>query len=85
MSSGSGSQMPSGIQIGHGTRLTTTQKSFIQGDFQNTQNELDMAIEGQGFFQISQPNGEIAYTRAGNFKIDSDGRMVSPDGFFNGA
>ena len=81
VSSASGSQMSSGIQIGHGTRLITTQKSFIQGDFQNTQNELDLAIEGPGFFQISQPNGEVAYSRAGNFKIDSEGRMVSPDGF----
>jgi len=74
-------QMPSGIQIGHGTRLVATHKVFIQGDFQNTQNDLDLAIEGQGFFQIVQPNGDLAYTRAGNFKIDSDGRMVTPDGY----
>jgi flagellar basal-body rod protein FlgG len=52
----------------------------MQGDFQHTQNELDMAIEGQGFFQITQANGDIAYTRAGNFKIDGEGRIVSPDG-----
>lgn len=74
-------QMPAGIQIGHGTRLVSTHKAFIQGNFQNTQNDMDMAIEGQGFFQIIQPNGEVAYTRAGNFKIDSEGRIVSPDGF----
>jgi flagellar basal-body rod protein FlgG len=76
-----GSQVPTGIQIGHGTRTVSTQKIFIQGDFQHTQNELDMAIEGNGFFQIIQANGEIAYTRSGNFKIDSEGRIVSPDGF----
>ena len=75
-----GGQVPTGIQIGHGTRAVATQKMFIQGDFQHTENQLDMAIEGQGFFQITQANGDIAYTRAGNFKIDSEGRMVSPDG-----
>ena len=76
-----GGQVPTGIQIGHGTRTVATQKIFIQGDFQHTQNELDMAIEGDGFFQIAQANGDIAYTRSGNFKIDSEGRIVSPDGF----
>jgi flagellar basal-body rod protein FlgG len=81
VTSGGGMQVPTGIQIGHGTRTVATQKLFIQGDFQQTQNDLDMAIEGQGFFQIIQPNGEIAYTRAGNFKIDSEGRIVTPDGF----
>jgi flagellar basal-body rod protein FlgG len=73
--------VPTGIQIGHGTRPVATQKIFIQGDFQHTQNELDMAIEGDGFFQVLQPNGEVAYTRAGSFKIDSDGRIVTSDGF----
>lgn len=76
-----GSEIPTGIQIGHGTRPVATQKVFVQGDFQNTQNELDIAIEGQGFFQVIQTNGDIAYTRAGNFKIDSEGRVVTPDGF----
>ncbi len=79
-STAGGSEVPTGIQIGHGTRTVATQKIFMQGDFQRTQNELDMAIEGQGFFQILQPNGDVAYSRAGNFKIDSDGRLVSPDG-----
>jgi flagellar basal-body rod protein FlgG len=74
-------QVPTGIEIGHGTRTAATQKIFIQGDFQHTENELDIAIEGDGFFQIVQANGDIAYTRAGNFKIDSEGRIVSPDGF----
>ncbi len=79
-STAGGSEVPTGIQVGHGTRTVATQKIFMQGDFQHTQNELDMAIEGQGFFQITQANGDIAYSRAGNFKIDSEGRLVSPDG-----
>lgn len=79
-STGGDGQVPTGIQIGHGTRTASTQKIFMQGDFQNTQNELDLAIEGQGFFQIVQANGELAYSRAGNFKIDGEGRVVSPDG-----
>jgi flagellar basal-body rod protein FlgG len=74
-------QVPTGIQIGLGTRTVSTQKIFMQGGFQHTQNELDMAVEGHGFFQVTQPNGEIAYTRAGNFKIDGEGRIVTPDGF----
>lgn len=76
-----GSEVPTGIQVGHGTRQVSTQKIFMQGDFQHTRNELDMAIEGQGFFQIVQASGDIAYSRAGNFKIDSEGRIVTPDGF----
>jgi flagellar basal-body rod protein FlgG len=81
MASSAGTEVPTGIQIGHGTRPVATQKIFSQGDFQHTQNALDMAIEGNGFFQITQPNGEVAYTRAGSFKIDSDGRLVTSDGF----
>lgn len=81
VSSAGGNQVPTGIQVGHGTRTAATHKLFTQGDFQHTQNELDMAIEGQGFFQIVQPNGDIAYSRAGNFKIDSDGRVVTADGY----
>lgn len=81
MASSAETQVPTGIQVGHGTRPVATQKIFIQGDFQNTQNDLDMAIEGEGFFQILQPNGEIAYTRSGSFKIDNEGRIVTSDGF----
>ncbi|MBL0731592.1 MAG: flagellar basal-body rod protein FlgG [Desulfosarcina sp.] len=73
--------VPTGIQLGHGTRPAAVQKIFIQGDYQNTENELDMAIEGDGFFQILQPDGEVAYTRAGSFKLDSEGRIVTSDGF----
>jgi flagellar basal-body rod protein FlgG len=75
------SEVPAGIQLGHGTRPSTVLKIFSQGNMENTQNELDLAIEGDGFFQITLPNGETAFTRDGAFKLDSDGRMVNSDGF----
>jgi flagellar basal-body rod protein FlgG len=81
VSSSADTQVPTGIQVGHGVRPAATQKMFSQGEFKHTQNQLDMAIEGHGFFQIIQPNGETAYTRAGTFKLDSDGRVVTSDGF----
>jgi len=80
-SSSENTEVPTGIQVGHGSRPVATNKMFTQGDFQQTKNELDIAIEGGGFFQIIQPNGETAYTRDGAFKVDSEGRMVTPDGF----
>lgn len=73
--------IPTGIQLGHGTRASAVQKIFTQGDFQNTQNELDWAIEGDGFFQIELPNGDTSYSRCGEFKLDADGRIVNADGF----
>ena len=76
-----GNQVPTGIQLGHGTRTAAVQKIFLQGDYQHTQNELDIAIEGDGFFQIMQPNGDVAYTRAGAFKLDSEGQIVTSDGY----
>ena len=79
--SSSGNQVPTGIQLGQGTRPVATQKIFIQGNYQHTGNELDMAIEGSGFFQIMQPNGEIAYSRAGAFKLNSEGKIVTSDGY----
>ncbi len=74
-------EVPAGIQLGHGTRPSTVLKIFSQGSMENTQNELDLAIEGDGFFQITLPNGETAFTRDGSFKLDSDGRIVNSDGF----
>ena len=79
-SSSQDSQVPAGIQIGHGTRPSTVLKIFTQGTMENTGNELDLALEGDGFFQIVRPNGETAYTRDGAFKLDSDGRIVNSDG-----
>lgn len=74
-------QVPSGIQIGEGTRVAGVKRLFMQGALRQTENPLDLAIEGDGFIQITRPNGEVAYTRAGSFSLDSDGRLVTPDGF----
>ena len=73
--------IPTGVQLGHGARPSAVPKMFSQGDFQNTENELDWAIEGDGFFQIELPNSETSYSRCGEFKLDADGRIVNADGF----
>ncbi|MBL7179790.1 MAG: flagellar basal-body rod protein FlgG [Pseudomonadota bacterium] len=75
----SGGQVPTGIQIGMGTMPVGVQKMFMQGDFQETKEDLHLAIEGRGFFKVLS-NEEEAYTRAGNFKLDADGNIVTPSG-----
>ena len=80
-SSAEGAELPSGIQVGLGVKPAAVQKMFQQGDFVSTGNNLDMVIEGQGFFQITKPDGEIAYTRAGALKLDSEGKIVNSDGY----
>lgn len=79
--SGNGASLPSGIQVGLGVRTVATQALHIQGAMKQTGNSLDLAIEGNGFFQVMRPNGDLAYTRAGNLKTDADGRLVTNDGF----
>jgi flagellar basal-body rod protein FlgG len=79
--SAQGATLPTGIQVGHGTRPVATQRIFSQGDFQQTENPLDLVIEDAGFFQILRPDGTTAYTRSGAFKKDGDGRIVTSDGF----
>jgi flagellar basal-body rod protein FlgG len=79
--SAEGAQVPSGIQVGLGVKPVAVQKLFLQGDFVNTGNSFDMVIEGDGFFQVTMPDGTIAYTRSGAFKLDSDGRIVNSDGY----
>ncbi len=74
-------QVPTGIQIGLGTRLAAVTKIFTPGDFTQTGNELDVAIEGDGFFQVQMPDGTTSYTRAGAFKKDMNGRIVTSDGY----
>ncbi len=76
-----GGMVPTGIQIGLGAMLSSVQKVFQQGDYQRTDNELDVAIEGNGFFQVNLPSGEKAYTRAGALKTDAEGKIVTPDGY----
>lgn len=73
--------VPTGLQIGQGVRTVSTEKIFNQGNFKQTDNPLDVAIEGEGFFQITKPDGEIAYTRTGELKVDNEGRLVTSDGY----
>ncbi|WP_417326487.1 flagellar basal-body rod protein FlgG [Halarcobacter sp.] len=72
---------PTGMDVGLGVRISGIQKDFLQGDLKNTSNPLDVAIEGKGFFQITQPNGEIAYSRNGQFKLDNEGNIVNGNGY----
>ncbi len=76
-----GSQAPTGIQIGLGVKPVGVTKIFLQGSVRNTGNELDVAIEGKGFFQIQTFDGSIKYTRAGNFQVDNTGQMVNLEGY----
>jgi flagellar basal-body rod protein FlgG len=66
--------------VGLGVRTAGTTRTFSQGDMLNTGNPLDLAIQGQGFFQVQRANGEYAYTRAGNLRADATGRLVTPNG-----
>ncbi|MCV6607369.1 MAG: flagellar basal-body rod protein FlgG, partial [Campylobacterales bacterium] len=72
---------PTGIDVGLGVRISGIQKSFLEGDLKSTSNPLDIAIEGNGFFQITLPSGETAYTRNGAFKLDSEGNIVNGNGY----
>ncbi len=75
-----GQQVPTGAQLGLGVKTASIGKIFIQGDFSQTQNPLDIAIQGKGFFQITQADGTLAYTRAGSFKLNNTGQVVTSDG-----
>lgn len=74
-------QQPGELQVGTGAIPIASNKSFIQGDIQPTQNQLDVAIEGEGFFQVRRPDGTLAYTRDGSFKISADGTLVTAQGY----
>lgn len=75
------SQLPSGLQLGNGVRTVGTQKLFQEGDLQVTDQAFDVAINGRGFFQVEQPNGDIAYSRNGQFHLDGENRLVTAEGF----
>lgn len=77
---GSQTVVPSGLQVGLGTKMVSNEISFAQGSFSQTNNPLDLVIEGRGFFQVRRPTGEVAYTRAGQFHLDKDGNVVTMDG-----
>ena len=72
---------PTGIDTGLGVRVSGIQKNFLQGNLKETGNTYDIAIQGNGFFQITTPAGETAYTRNGGFKLDNEGTMVDGQGF----
>lgn len=75
------SQMPTGIQMGHGTRVVSVSKLFNQGSLKESGGALDMAIEGDGFFEIVLPDGSSAYTRDGSFRLNAAGEVVTADGY----
>ena len=77
---GSQTVVPSGLQLGLGTRPSSNEIIFTQGDFSATDNPLDFVIQGRGFFQVRRASGELAYTRAGTFHLDRDGNLVTADG-----
>ena len=75
------SELPSGLQVGTGVRIVGTQKNFTAGSLQTTEQPLDLAVDGRGFFQILQPDGTTSYTRDGTFHLDSNGQIVNASGF----
>lgn len=72
--------VPTGLQLGLGTRTASNEIIFTQGDFSQTNNPLDLVIQGKGFFQVRLPSGDLAYTRSGSFHLDRDGNVVTGDG-----
>lgn len=74
-------QLPSGLQLGTGVRSVATERNFSQGNLQETGNSKDVAIQGEGFFQVLLPDGATAYTRDGSFQVDSQGQLVTASGF----
>jgi flagellar basal-body rod protein FlgG len=80
-SSSAQTQIPSGLQIGTGVRPIATERNFTQGGLTQTGNSLDIAIQGEGFFQIQLPDGTLGYTRDGAFQKDSQGQIVTANGY----
>jgi flagellar basal-body rod protein FlgG len=79
--SGQQTVVPTGLQLGLGTRPSSNEVILTQGAFSATDNPLDLVIQGRGFFQVRRPSGELAYTRAGAFHLDRDGNVVTSDGY----
>jgi flagellar basal-body rod protein FlgG len=74
--------VPVNLEVGYGSKPISTSRNYSEGDLTPTNQPLDLAIAGQGFFQIAMPDGTTSYTRDGSFKLSADGRMVTNDGFF---
>lgn len=75
------SQLPSGLMLGTGVRTVATEKLFTQGNLVQTGNSLDLAISGRGFYQVTMPDGTTSYTRDGSFQVDSQGQLVTSNGY----
>jgi flagellar basal-body rod protein FlgG len=80
-SSDQGTKLPIGLDIGAGVKTTGTPRIMSQGNLLPTDSELDVAIRGEGFFRVLMPDGREAYTRAGSFQMDDQGRLVTPEGY----
>jgi flagellar basal-body rod protein FlgG len=80
-SSSQASELPSGLMLGTGVRIVATEKNFGQGSIEQTSNPLDVAIQGRGFFQVLMPDGSLSYSRDGSFEMDSQGRLVTSEGY----
>ena len=78
--SGGGNLVPTGTEVGNGSRVASTSKVFTQGQLTNTGEQFDVAIEGDGFFEVQKPDGTLAYTRDGSFKLNAQGQVVTTDG-----
>ncbi len=78
---GAGYQLPTGVQIGHGSRLVSTAKIFTTGELTQTGERMDVAIHGDGFFEVQMPDGGHAFTRDGGLKVDATGRITTSDGY----
>jgi flagellar basal-body rod protein FlgG len=74
-------QSPSGLMVGTGTQVVSTEKLFTQGNLLQTNNPFDLAINGRGFFEVQLPDGSAAYTRDGSFQVDSQGQLVTASGY----
>jgi flagellar basal-body rod protein FlgG len=77
---GSGNLLPTGVEVGNGARVAATSKDFSQGQVSQTGQQLDLAIQGDGFFEVQEPDGTTAYTRDGSFKVNASGQVVTADG-----
>ena len=75
-----GNVVPTGIEVGNGSRVAATAKDFSQGELTSTGGNLDLAIQGDGFFEVQRPDGTIGYTRDGSFKLNASGQVVTADG-----
>ncbi len=74
-------QLPSGLELGTGVRTVSTERLFSEGNLTKTGNPLDVAVNGDGFFQVQMPDGTLAYTRAGNLQLNNQGQLVTPEGY----